>query len=85
MFDPGRCAARHGNRSRGHLPEAACHRKGNSDQHDHLHMRSRLISRIPARHLIVSFMHDDPGWSDPEHKTLQPLENPFGTRLSPMS
>ncbi|MCA1398803.1 hypothetical protein [Bradyrhizobium sp. BRP56] len=34
---------------------------------------------------LVSFMHDDLGYFDLEQKTLQPRDNPFGTRLSPMS
>ena len=34
---------------------------------------------------IVSFMHYDLGYIDLEQKTLQPLHNPFGPRLSPMS
>jgi hypothetical protein len=34
---------------------------------------------------LVSFMHYDLGYFDLEQKTLQPLGNPFGTRLSPMS
>jgi hypothetical protein len=34
---------------------------------------------------LVSFMQYDLGYVDPEQKTLQPLDNPFGTRLSPMS
>jgi hypothetical protein len=34
---------------------------------------------------LVSFMHYDLGFFDLEQKTLQPLDNPFGTRLSPMS
>ena len=34
---------------------------------------------------IVSFMRYDLGFIDLEQKTLQPLDNPFGTRLSPMS
>jgi transposase InsO family protein len=33
---------------------------------------------------LVSFMHYDLGYVDLEQKTLQPLDNPFGTRLSPM-
>jgi hypothetical protein len=33
---------------------------------------------------LVSFMHYDLGYFDLEQKTLQPLDNPFGTRLSPM-
>lgn len=34
---------------------------------------------------IVSFMHYDLGYIDLEQKTLQPLNNPFGPRLLPMS
>jgi hypothetical protein len=34
---------------------------------------------------IVSFMHDDLGFIDLQQKTVQPLDNPFGTGLSPMS
>jgi hypothetical protein len=34
---------------------------------------------------IVSLMHYDLGFIDLEQNTLQPLDNPFGTGLSPMS
>jgi len=34
---------------------------------------------------IVTFMHYDLGYIDLEQKTLQPLDNPFGARLLPMS
>ncbi len=34
---------------------------------------------------LVSFMHYDLGYIDLEQRTLQPLDNPFGTRSSPMS
>jgi transposase InsO family protein len=34
---------------------------------------------------LVSFMHYDLGYIDLEQNTLQPLDNPFGPRLSPMS
>ena len=34
---------------------------------------------------IVSFMHYDLGYIDLEQQTLQPVDNPFGARLSPMS
>ncbi len=34
---------------------------------------------------IVSFMGYDLGYIDLEQRTLQPLDNPFGPRLSPMS
>jgi hypothetical protein len=34
---------------------------------------------------LVSFMRYDPGFIDLEQKTLQTIDNPIGTRLSPMS
>ncbi len=34
---------------------------------------------------LVTFMNYDLGYIDLEQKTLQPLDNPFGPRLSPMS
>ena len=34
---------------------------------------------------LVSFINYDLGYIDLEQRTLQPLDNPFGTRLSPMS
>ena len=34
---------------------------------------------------LISFMDYDLGYFDLEQKTLQPLDNPFGPRLSPMS
>jgi hypothetical protein len=34
---------------------------------------------------LASFMPYDLGYFDLEQKTLQPLDNPFGPRLSPMS
>ncbi len=34
---------------------------------------------------LVSFMHYDIGYIDLEQKTLQPIDNPFGSRVSPMS
>jgi hypothetical protein len=34
---------------------------------------------------LVSFMHYDLGYIDLEQKTLQTIDNPFGTRLAPMS
>ena len=32
---------------------------------------------------LASFIHYDLGYFDLEDKTSQPLDNPFGTRLSP--
>jgi len=34
---------------------------------------------------LVSFMHYDRGYIDLEQKTLQTIDNPLGSRLSPMS
>jgi hypothetical protein len=34
---------------------------------------------------LVGFMHYDLGYIDLEQRTLQTIDNPFGTRLSPMS
>ena len=34
---------------------------------------------------LVSFIDYDLGYIDLEQKTLQPVDNPFGPRLSPMS
>ena len=34
---------------------------------------------------LVSFMHYDLGYSDLDQKTLEPIDNPFCARLSPMS
>lgn len=34
---------------------------------------------------LISFMHYDLGYIDMEQRTLQTIDNPFGSRLSPMS
>ena len=34
---------------------------------------------------VVTFMAYDLGYIDLVQKTLQPIDNPFGTRVSPMS
>ena len=43
------------------------------------------IKEIDDAVWLVSFMHYDLGYIDLEQRTLQPLDNPFGPRLSPMS
>jgi putative transposase len=43
------------------------------------------IKQLDDHLWFVSFMHYDLGYFDLEQRTLQPLDNPFGTRLSPMS
>jgi transposase InsO family protein len=43
------------------------------------------IKEVDVGIWLVSFMHYDLGYIDLEQKTLQPIDNPFGPRLSPMS
>ena len=43
------------------------------------------IKEVDEAVWLVSFMHYDLGYIDLEQKTLQPIDNPFGPRLSPMS
>ena len=45
----------------------------------------RDIEEVDDGIWLVSFMHYDLGYFDLEQKTLQPLDDPFGARLSPMS
>ena len=49
------------------------------------HAGQRLaLRKVDEGIWIVSFMQYDLGYIDLEQKTLQPLDNPFGPRLSPM-
>jgi hypothetical protein len=61
-----------------------------------MHRKKINISTVMAGHRLgirevdesiwlVSFMHYDLGYIDLEQKTLQTIDNPFGTRLSPIS
>jgi transposase InsO family protein len=43
------------------------------------------ITEVDEGIWLVSFMHYDLGYIDLEQKTLQTIDNPFGTRLSPIS
>jgi hypothetical protein len=43
------------------------------------------IKEVDEGICLVSFKSYDLGFIDLEHKTLQPIDNPFGPRLSPMS
>jgi hypothetical protein len=45
----------------------------------------RTRQSIDEGNLARELLHYDLGYFDLEQKTLQPLDNPFGTRLSPMS
>src|ERR1700676_1473031 len=57
-----------------------------ADQHLYRAGRSELcIKEVDDGIWLASFMHYDLGYFDLEQKPLQPLDNPFGTRLSPMS
>ena len=49
--------------------------------HQALDMQRPADRYTPSQ--LVSFMHYDLGYIDLEQKTLQPIDNPFGTRLSP--
>lgn len=43
------------------------------------------VKEVDSGIWLVSFMQYDLGYIDLEEKTLQPLDNPFGPRVSPMS
>lgn len=43
------------------------------------------IKEVDENIWLVSFMHYDLGYIDLEQRTLQTIDNPFGTRLSPLS
>jgi hypothetical protein len=43
------------------------------------------ITEVDDGSWLVSFIHYDLGYIDLEQRTLQTIDNPFGTRLSPMS
>lgn len=43
------------------------------------------LSEVDDGIWLVSFMSHDLGYIDLEQKTLQTIDNPFGTRVSPMS
>ena len=43
------------------------------------------IKEVDEAIWLVSFLHYDLGYIDLEQKTLQTIDNPFGSRLSPMS
>jgi hypothetical protein len=43
------------------------------------------VKQVDERIWLVSFMHYDLGFIDLEQRTLQPLDNPFGPGLSPLS
>ena len=72
---------RYGARSRAAPTIALHHHQGDDPQ-----AGQRLgIKEVDDGIWIVSFMRYDLGFIDLEQKTLQPLDNPFGPGLSPMS
>jgi len=42
------------------------------------------VALVDSGRTIVSFIRYDLGYIDLEQRTLQPLDNPFSPRLSPM-
>jgi hypothetical protein len=57
------------------------------DQSQHLPglVRAVGIKEVDDGIWLVSFMDYDLGYIDLEEKTLQPLNNPFGPKVLPMS
>jgi len=43
------------------------------------------LKEVDDRIWVVTFMAYDLEYIELEQKTLQPIDNPFGTRVSPMS
>jgi putative transposase len=43
------------------------------------------VTQVGDRIWLVSFMHDDLGYFDDETCRLEPIENPFGPKVLPMS
>jgi putative transposase len=43
------------------------------------------VAQVGERIWLVSFMHYDLGYFDDETCRLEPIENPFGPKLLPMS
>ena len=67
-------------------PLAAATACTQADQHlDRAAGQKLGIKEVDDGIWLASFMHYDLGYFDLEQKTLQPLDNPFGTRLSPIS
>jgi hypothetical protein len=48
-------------------------------------VKNSVFKEVDEGIWLVSFLHYDLGYFDLEEWTLQPLDNPFGTRLSSMS
>ncbi len=43
------------------------------------------VTQVGERIWLVTFMHDDVGYFDDETCRLEPIENPFGPKVLPMS
>jgi transposase InsO family protein len=63
---------------------SACIASGSTSQPCSL-VRGSEIKEVDEGIWLASFMHYDLGYIDLEQKTLQPIDNPFGPGLSPMS
>ena len=55
-------------------------------RHDRLHLTLKTEATQVDEHIwLVTFMHYDLGYFDDETCRLEPIENPFGPNLLPMS
>jgi len=59
--------------------------QGLPEPHYPLHGQAVGVKEVDNGIWLVSFMDYDLGYIDLEEKTLQPLENPFGPKVLPMS
>jgi hypothetical protein len=65
--------------------DAAAEKTRSAEHSDDTDAHDLLAAMVVLGIWIVSFMRYDLGYIDLEQRTLQPLDNPFGPRLSPMS
>jgi len=42
------------------------------------------VTQVGERIWLVTFMHDDLGYFDDEVGRVEPIENPFGSKVLPM-
>ena len=66
-------------------PSRSCGRSSRARQSSTVAGQRLGLKEVDDGIWVVSFMAYDLGYIDLEQKTLQPIDNPFGTRVSPMS
>jgi hypothetical protein len=49
------------------------------------HLQAHNAAQVDEHVWLVTFMHDDLGYFDDETGRLDPIDNPFGPKLLPMS